>query len=564
MLQLFLQTSAITADDWAKTYPKIVELAETFPLRLMRIEAYNGFERDKQDKDHFDLVVHRGQEDEYLEFYGDWTSWTAGTSICFYKNWEKHCKQALQKPHSNPDQPVTWFPPTPFIDDGGIPEANGESTEYGYIDTRGGLYRYALIAIGTLLENHLPGRVFLTAPDEDANHILPVVEWLEGHFGEPFEMPIYFDKKRLLDSFARHYDDPKQIVRRLEHLYRREYKRNMAFALEHIGYEPTFQFYAEVLSHCWFGTFGFSDVLDPWIAATQDLESALNLIAESKRLRLERGDTEQAKKYDLNHVLQDWLGEYILWSPRQREALRPFYTNEQALETGSEDLWGTIFRMTGNRVDICPIVASPDELFEAFMYHDPKNGRVFRKAIDEWIEKNSDTFDRLLEKLSKENQSSDTPEEGDDEAETELFFNQEAVLLQYPAHERFFIQKAMAANPAYFQLDKAFEALRQGIWETTQEGDNFDYVAAIKQESNESKKALILQQLKKKRDVTTAGPDFEQWLSKEEDPSVLLCLRLLMSLKIYDRGRAYARYRILHDRTLWDIWRSGQRYAVEI
>lgn len=78
MFQLFLQSTAITADEWDAVYPQIVRVAEAFPLRLLRIEAYNGFERDKQDKDHFDLIVNRGQPDEHLSFYGDWMSWTSG------------------------------------------------------------------------------------------------------------------------------------------------------------------------------------------------------------------------------------------------------------------------------------------------------------------------------------------------------------------------------------------------------------------------------------------------------------------------------------------------------
>jgi hypothetical protein len=566
MLHLFLQTSAITADDWAGIYPQIVGIAKAFPLKLMRIEAYNGFERDKQDKDHLDLVVQEGQPDEHLDFYGDYMSWTAGTSICFYKEWSKHCAMALKNGNTHPERPISWYPPTPFKNDGSILHANGATTTYGYIDTRGALYKYALIAIGILLENRLPDRALLLAPEEEVSDIEAVTVWLEGCLDESFDLPIYFDKKRLLQTLAPHYDDPQHLVERFEHLYRKQYKRNMVFALEHIGYAPTFRFYAGVLSDCRFGTFGFSDVLAPWIAATQNLESTLQLIAESKRLLLERGDVEQADKYDLNDILNELLESFILWTPRQREALRHFYTNEQALETGDEDLWGIIRRMTGNRIDICPIVASTDELFEAFMYHDPKNGHVFRKTIDEWLEKNGDAFDRLLEKLSNEAQEPQAASAGDDdepeEEHGEMSFNREAVLLQYPPHEHFLIQQAMQANPAYFQLEQSIDKLLQRIWTTTRESEHLDYVAAIRAESNADKKVLILRQLKEKRSLTTAGPDFERWLVDEKDPGVLLCLRLLMSLKIYDRGRAYARYRLLHDRALWEAWRPGGRYAV--
>lgn len=105
-------------------------MTEAFLLRLIRIESYNGFERDHQDKDHLDLIVNRGQADEHLSFYGDYMSWTAGTSIRFYKNWSKHRELELEKANSNPKMPITWSPPRPFIDDGSVPETNGESTNY--------------------------------------------------------------------------------------------------------------------------------------------------------------------------------------------------------------------------------------------------------------------------------------------------------------------------------------------------------------------------------------------------------------------------------------------------
>ena len=132
------------------------------------------------------------------------------------------------------------------------------------------MYRFALIAIATLLENKLPGRAFAIAHEEPVYNVERVVEWLEGYCGEAFSLPLYFDKKRLLDTLRNHYHDPKHVAERLEHLYRKQFKKNITFALEHLGYEPTFRFYAEVLSDCWFGTYGFSDVLNPWIAATQD------------------------------------------------------------------------------------------------------------------------------------------------------------------------------------------------------------------------------------------------------------------------------------------------------
>jgi len=45
-------------------------------------------------------------------------------------------------------------------------------------------------------------------------------------------------------------------------------------------------------------------------------------------------------------------------------------------------------------------------------------------------------------------------------------------------------------------------------------------------------------------------------------PLGLFFVCLLLSLKIYDRNRAYARYLMLWDCAHWDSWRKGNVYAV--
>ncbi|NJN34888.1 MAG: hypothetical protein HC817_12175 [Saprospiraceae bacterium] len=53
-------------------------------------------------------------------------------------------------------------------------------------------------------------------------------------------------------------------------------------------------------------------------------------------------------------------------------------------------------------------------------------------------------------------------------------------------------------------------------------------------------------------------PHFEIWLEEETDKNVLFFITLSMSMKIYDRNRAYARYRLLWDRELWGVWRMSR------
>jgi hypothetical protein len=114
MLQLFLKTSDISAEDWTIIYQKIGDLVTAFPLKLIRIESYNGYESN-QDKDHLNLLVNSGMEDEYFAFSGDFISWTSGTTIRFYKNWEKRRQLALQPAHSDSSKLITWYPTAPPI-----------------------------------------------------------------------------------------------------------------------------------------------------------------------------------------------------------------------------------------------------------------------------------------------------------------------------------------------------------------------------------------------------------------------------------------------------------------
>lgn len=559
MLHLFLKSTEINQAEWSIVYQKIASLTAAFPLKLVRIEAYNGFSPEL-DKEHFDLFVKPGTDEEHLSFFGDRTSFTDGTNIKFYKNWQKHIENALETNSEVKAKPITWFPHKPFKDDGSAPDANGASTKYGYIDTRGALYIYAVLAIGILLENELPGRAFLIADEPEPEDIQKVVEWLEAHFQERFDGPIYFDKKRLIASIIHEYDDLKEVVCRLEHLFRKQFKRNMSFAIEHIGYEPAFEFYAEVLEDCRFGTFGFSDVMDAWIAASQDLESTLELIAESKRLLLKAGKQPQADEYDLTFILKSLLKAHVLWTPLQREQLAPFYTNQQALETGSEGLFGSIMRMTGYRVEVCPIYATQDELFEAFMYHDPKNGAVFKKIIDDWLEKNADAFEKMVQKIAEiEQKKPDLPGQ-EAEEEAGRAFEQETFLWRYPSHERFFIEQALTVNPDFDRLEQHIETVCKNLWETSQEAKHQKAVQQIKSETADEKRAIIRRQIKDLR--LGIHPDFEKWMREEDDQSVLFFIRLLLSLKITYRQRAFARHQILWEPVHWERWRTGNVFAV--
>jgi hypothetical protein len=551
MLQLFYKTSQINVEEWQKAYQRIVSITEHFPLKLIRVEGYYGYQPNL-DKDHFKLIENLDTEDECLSFYGDRMSYTTGTTIRFYKNWEKYIVNELSGSEKDPSKPITWYPHHRYFNDGSILDANGAGPKWGYIDTRGAAYEYAIIAIGIMLENFLKDRVLLIAAEQVLENIQDVVNWLNEHFQEQFELPIYFDKKRLLNSFAHEYSNKLHVVTRMEHLFRQQHKRNLSFAIENIDYQATFDCYAEILSNNSFGTFGFADVLNPWIAVTQDLESTLALLAAGKKLTLERGDEKEAAKYDLTKLLKGFLNEFILWTPQQREELDRFYTNKEALETGDESLWGMIYRMTGNRVNICPMYATQEELFEAFMYHDPKNGKTFKTIIDEWIVKNEESFDSFKAKLEETEAEKLLSNEAEDDDEISLS-EKDAFIKQFPIHEQPFIELALHHNPAIINVEAGIQTMYEAVQEFFDSEEYSEHIQTVQNLSKADRIAYIKKRIK--MDIKcSVHPQFETWLDEEQNENVMLRLTLLMSLKFYDRKPAFLRYCFLWDRTYWRVW----------
>jgi hypothetical protein len=556
MLQLFFKTSRITPEDWAIAYARIESIVTHFPLKLLRIEGY--IRRSPHlDKDHFELRENIGTPDESLAFYGDWVSFTGGCTIRFYKNWEKYVQKRLSGEEIEVNKSLTWYPHEPFRNNGIYPKANGLATSC--LENDSAFYDYAIWAIGILLENLLPDKVFLLGTKQSLETIDSIRAWLEVHFNETFDLPLIFHKKRLLHSLKNQYGNKSQLVNRLACLAPKQYKVNIEFALQNIGYAPTLDCYAQILSNSRFGTFGFSDVLDAWIAATQDLESTLELIAVSKQYAIQNEQPQAAAEYDLNKMLQTFLKQYILWTPAQREILAPFYTNQQALETGNESLMGMIYRMMGNRVNICPMFATEQSLFEAFMYHDPKKGAVFKQIIETWVAQNAPIFEELRGKIgSISNENPETVEEQIDEKDymDSQDIDIQSFVNQYPKHEQPLIHLALSHNPIYAAVEEGINKLRQQLQEWTTAPEHQPHVQALK--SNPKTENIRFMHTRIKEIEISVHPLFEDWLRKETHKKVIFYLTLLLSMKFYERSEAYIRYRLLWDKTYWDFWRKAK------
>ena len=333
----------------------------------------------------------------------------------------------------------------------------------------------------------------------------------------------------------------------------------MQFAIQHIGYEPTLSFYSKILVDTGFGTYGFSDVLDPWINVTQDLEATLELISKSKKWLLRDQTNEyrikEAANYNLTYILKKLLNNYILWTPVQREELNHFYTNKASLEGSEEDIFDVINTIMGYRVDIAPIYVDEQELFEAFMFHDPKNGHQYRVIIDEWKTENVGRYEKikeeneLLEQRFEEKVEIDYHNSKVDKNNTSNEF-----VLSFAPHERYFVQKALDANPLFTEAEQAVEAFKSRVVRVTKDNSHQNYRNEVRNLSKEVNINYIKSRI---REIGySVHPDFEVWLASIESEEILFYLHFAMALKLYDKNDHFSRFCFLWNRDFWENWKS--------
>lgn len=559
MVQIFLKSSKIKQADWEKAYQGIRSIVTKFPTKIIRLESYTGYE-NKLDKIHFDLVVDKNTPLERISFWGDWMSYTGKGNLEFYKNWEKQLELASTGAEVDLNKSVYWFKDIPYKNDGDIPSANGILPfPARYLDTEEAHYQSVIIAIGVFLENMFPDAAFLTVLwGDDYEEVEIVIEWLEQLFKKSFKKPVYYDRKQLLDLLRNEYDNEEAIICRMAHLYRKKHKTNMQFAIQHIGYETTLSFYSKILADTGFGTYGFLDVLNPWISVTQDLEATLELISESKKLLLEDKSNEyrikEAENYDLTYLLKKLLNNYILWTPLQRKALAHFDTNKDNLEEKEEGIFEAIKTIMGYQVEITPMYADERELFEAFMFHDPKNGHQYKHIIDEWKVENSGSYEKLKQEIEIQRQQfeSNSVENYQVNEVTNNNTSQHKFLYEFAPHDRYFVRKALNTNPLFTEVEKSVEAFKSRVISVIKEHSDQEY----RDEVLNLPKATSIKYIKSRiREIGySVHPDFEKWLEAIDNEEILFYLHFAMALKLFDRNAHFSRFRFLWDRNYWTKW----------
>jgi hypothetical protein len=548
-----IKTTGIKADDWEKAWQNMTKIVKAVPVTFFR---YKHYTETKDGTSYFTtkLIENEGTDNENLSFKGDALSLCFGEYFMIHRNFEK-LKELLPPVNVVEDKPVYWIPEKGIGDRYTI-YANGNTLgkEWG-IKAGQSPHLYIILAIGILYENYFPENFFIWS-DTPQDEVDKVHSWLENLFEQSFNKPICHDVSSMIVKLKKHYEKTIHIMTRVDCLYRSSESVKIHHFLAHFGNESTLFYYAHKLSKTSFGTYGFYDLLDAWMNVTKNLELTLALLARSKELLNLQNEKVKEEKYDLTVILKSLLKNYILWTPQQRERLDIFFTNKKRLETGSENLFDMLFRMKGMRIDICPIYATEQELFEAFMYHSPKQGQVFKQIIDDWVAQNEAIQLEVSEKIaSVEQQIQDLQEQEESEYERPDEVEKLGFLSAYLEKDRFWIEKAIEENPYCLNLDKGIEDIYEELEVFKNKVENALFIDEIRSETDTKKKDTIKINLAHQR--FTVSKAFYEALKKESDTEVLFHLRLFSSLKITDDDKKYFKFYLFSDLRYWNKWRKS-------
>jgi hypothetical protein len=557
MIRIFIQHQKISEAEWQSCYSAIDKMIKSFPLPLQRIEAYNGWSKEI-NKVHADLIKDKGTEDECICFWGDAIGFTFGNQIYFYKHWQKMVEHLKHNKNYVEPMPVYWGPHQPFLNKGESAECNGSGFLSGYIESVGP-YSFLIMAIGIYFENRWPSAAMIAIEDTATEDIQEVVHWMNTVLDDNFSLPLYENADLLLQALVPFYKNKSEVVHRLLFFYQRQYKYVLETCLPFIDFEDLLKAFAEMLRNSRFGTVGFSDILNAWIAVIADLDKTLELVATCDNFHKINADYsnysfEQSTQYDYTYLLKSLLSDYILWTPEMRESLMHFNTNKNALDTGNRDLWESIHLLTGNTINICPIYATSTELFEAFMYHKPADALAYKDIIEAYETKHKLQYIELLEAINKRIASIENNESLQAEAnEVQEDANQLDFINQYAPHNQFFIAKALKDNPGFLHKEERIEKHNNWLAKLKQEDKEGDYAYLL---SLENSKICGIIKDRIKRQQWCVHPDFETWMAEETDKEVLTNLVNTVHLIPRDKASLFLIHEFMNDRKLWDMWRG--------
>jgi hypothetical protein len=252
-------------------------------------------------------------------------------------------------------------------------------------------YTLAVLALGILLENRFPDKCFLWGEYAD-EQVERMRIWLSALLQENMNTLICNDLERLFERLATIYDAPDLLVRRFWTLSESGYRETFQFLYER-GYDAALQ--DEIIRRVKYFTsvaqWGVTDLLYPYLEATQDIEHLIELVQKVHAIN-------HQEDFSLKLLLRILVSEGIVINPYQNdsETVKEWNNMDKTLTTPMENLNMTILRMSGlpSRINF---YISADKLIEIFGCTEPANGKEFQEIIEQGTKKTQENYRKLAE-----------------------------------------------------------------------------------------------------------------------------------------------------------------------
>ncbi|MDR0814838.1 MAG: hypothetical protein LBN37_03685, partial [Bacteroidales bacterium] len=273
-LSLLFNFKDVTQTEWDTAWNECCYILEHFPVPLGTIskeEKWNCERRVISSK----ILIDKDTKDELLTFRLDMISLEWGGVYNLYRDLSHYAD--FKSEHD-----ILW-------DD--TEESRGYMEQMLNIDcvvgnpldiwgngTGGAPYTLAVLALGILLENRFPDKCFMWGEYSD-EQVEKMRIWLSALLQENMNTLICSDLERLFERLTMIYDAPDLLVRRFWALSESGYRETFQFLCER-GYDAALQdeIIRRVKSYSSVAQWGVTDLLYPYLEATQDIEHLIELV----------------------------------------------------------------------------------------------------------------------------------------------------------------------------------------------------------------------------------------------------------------------------------------------
>jgi hypothetical protein len=214
-VRLYAQCSHIDPERWEALYLTTLQLLERFPAPLVRLiaEPAQGVQRLTLTTQ---IRSELGTPEEHWSVDGDLGSRRLAETYCLYRHLD-HYRAESAKQRRSRSRDILWVP------DENLHDAEAHGWSIFDAKSQGYPYHYAMLAVGLLLENALPGRVVVMG-DINREQAERVLAWTEAVFQRRLDLPVVMDGARLWQRLAAAYPkQPASAVGRFFALYAEGY-----------------------------------------------------------------------------------------------------------------------------------------------------------------------------------------------------------------------------------------------------------------------------------------------------------------------------------------------------